>query len=470
MEHSFIHLHNHSEYSVLDGAAKTAALVEAAYQNKMPAVALTDHGNIFGAVTFFREAKAREIKPILGCETYVAPRSRLDKTGDSRDPHHFHLVLLVKNDQGYRNLCYLLSKAYLEGFYYRPRIDKELLSGHTDGLIGLSSCLKGEVSYYLERENEAAAEKAAGEYASLFGRGDFYLEIQDHGLPPQKSVNPKLVGLAARLGLPLVATNDIHYLRKEDSEAHDILLCIQTNKKLSDQDRIRFGSQEFYFKSGAEMAELFKEVPEALQNTTHIASQCHFDFPAGGHFLPQFKAPGEMPLDEYLALVAKEGFKLRLEVLGPKWEKGELAHPIEDYQERLERELRLINQVGFEGYFLIVWDLIQMARSRDIRSAPAAVGGRKLPGLLPGITEVDPLEYDLLFERFSTPSASACPTSTSISAPGAAVRSLITSRTSMAGRMSPRSSPSGRWRPGRPSGMSDACSRSPCPRWTGSPR
>jgi DNA polymerase-3 subunit alpha len=178
MEHSFIHLHNHSEYSILDGVAKTSALVEAAYQNKMPAVALTDHGNIFGAVTFFKEAKARDIKPILGCEVYVAPRSRFDKTGDSRDPHHFHLVLLVKNDQGYRNLCHLLSKAYIEGFYYRPRIDKELLSNHAEGLIGLSSCLKGEVSYYLERENEAAAEKAASEYSSFFGKGDFYLELQ----------------------------------------------------------------------------------------------------------------------------------------------------------------------------------------------------------------------------------------------------------------------------------------------------
>ena len=410
METSFIHLHNHSEYSILDGAAKTAALVEAAYQNKMPAVALTDHGNIFGAVNFFKEAKARDVKPILGCEIYVAPRSRFDKTGDSRDPHHFHLVLLVKNDQGYRNLCHLLSKAYLEGFYYRPRIDKELLSVHAEGLIGLSSCLKGEVSYYLERENEAAAEKAAGEYSSFFGKGDFYIELQDHGLPPQKAVNPKLIRLAAKLGLPLVASNDIHYLRKEDSESHDILLCIQTNKKLGDQDRIRFGSQEFYFKSGAEMSELFKEVPEAIHNTIHIASQCHFSFPAGGHFLPQFKVPGEKALDEYLAFAANEGFKLRLEKLKPKWEKGQLAHPIEDYQDRLERELRLVNQMGFEGYFLIVWDLIHMARSRGIPVGPGrgSAAGSFLAYCL-GITEVDPLEYDLLFERFLNPERISLP-------------------------------------------------------------
>src|SRR4030066_304959 len=210
METSFIHLHNHSEYSILDGAAKTAALVEAAYQNKMPAVALTDHGNIFGAVNFFKEAKARDVKPILGCEIYVAPRSRFDKTGDSRDPHHFHLVLLVKNDQGYRNLCHLLSKAYLQGFYYRPRIDKELLPNHAEGLIGLSGCLRGEVSYYLERENEAAAEKAAGEYSSFFGKGDFYIELQDHGLPPPKDVNPKLVRLAGRVGPPPCAAEHLH--------------------------------------------------------------------------------------------------------------------------------------------------------------------------------------------------------------------------------------------------------------------
>jgi len=410
MEHSFIHLHNHSEYSVLDGAAKTAALVEAAYQNKMPAVALTDHGNIFGAVTFFKEAKAREVKPILGCEIYVAPRSRFDKTGDSRDPHHFHLVLLVKNDQGYRNLCHLLSKAYLEGFYYRPRIDKELLSQHAEGLIGLSSCLKGEVSFYLDKENGEAAEAAAAEYASYFAPGDFYLELQDHGLPPQKNINVQLVRLARKIGLPLVATNDIHYLRKEDSESHDILLCIQTNKKLSDQDRIRFGSQEFYFKSGAEMAELFKEVPEALENTTRIASQCHFDFPSGGHFLPQFKAPDDMPLDEYLAFVAKEGFKFRREELQPKWERGELAHPPEDYQKRLDRELRLVSQMGFEGYFLIVWDLIQTARSRDIPVGPGrgSAAGSFLAYCL-GITEVDPLEYDLLFERFLNPERISLP-------------------------------------------------------------
>jgi DNA polymerase-3 subunit alpha len=410
MEHSFIHLHNHSEFSILDGAVKTAALVDAAYRNKMPAIALTDHGSIFGAVTFFREAKARDIKPILGCETYVAPHSRFDKKDEDGSPHHFHLVLLVKNDAGYRNLCFLLSKAYLEGFYYRPRIDKELLAGSAEGLIGLSGCLKGEVAYFLEREMDEAAEQAALEYATFFGPGNFYLEIQDHGLDQQKAVNPRIIELARKLDLPLVATNDIHYLSKEDAESHDVLLCIQTNKKLSDQNRIRFGSQEFYFKSGQEMAELFPDVPEAIQNTTRIASQCNFDFPSGTHFLPQFKPPGGISLEDYLAFVAKEGFKMRQELLRGNWERKELRHPIEDYEERLERELKLVNQMGFEGYFLVVWDLIQTAKSRGIPVGPGrgSAAGSFLAYCL-GITDIDPLEYDLLFERFLNPERISLP-------------------------------------------------------------
>jgi DNA polymerase-3 subunit alpha len=410
MEHSFIHLHNHSEFSILDGALRIPNLVEAAYQNKMPAVALTDHGNIFGAVTFFKEARARDIKPILGCELYVAPRSRFDKSGDSRDPHHFHLLLLVKNDKGYRNLCLLLSKAYLEGFYYRPRIDKELLSTNAEGLIGLSSCLKGEVSYFLEKEMEEAAEQAALEYATFFGPGNFFLELQDHSLPQQKAVNPRIVELARKLDLPLVATNDIHYLKKEDAESHDVLLCIQTNKKLSDQDRIRFSSEEFYFKSGEEMAELFRDIPEAISNTTDIASQCNFSFPSGHHFLPVFKPPGGVSLEEYLGSVAREGFARRREELRAKWESGELAHPLEDYEDRLERELKLVNQMGFEGYFLIVWDLIETARSRNIPVGPGrgSAAGSFLAYCL-GITDIDPLEYDLLFERFLNPERISLP-------------------------------------------------------------
>ncbi len=410
MEITFIHLHNHSEFSILDGAIKTADLVEAAYRNKMPAVALTDHGNIFGAVTFFKQARARDIKPILGCEIYVAPRSRFERKDEGSEPHHFHLLLLVENEKGYRNLCLLLSKAYLEGFYYRPRVDKELLAAYAEGLIALSGCLKGEVAFYLEKGIEEAAEQAALEYATFFGPDRFYIEIMDHGLPQQKAVNPRLVELARKLGLPLVATNDVHYLEKGDAESHDILLCIQTNKKLTDQDRIRFGSPEFYFKSGQEMVELFKDIPEALQNTTRIAARCDFSFPAGKHFLPLFQAPGDISLDEYLAIVAKEGFKARLESLQQKHRRGELRHSLEEYEERLERELRLVKEMGFEGYFLIVSDLIRTAKSKNIPVGPGrgSAAGSFLAYCL-GITDIDPLEYDLLFERFLNPERISLP-------------------------------------------------------------
>lgn len=410
MDVSFLHLHNHSEFSILDGAIRTADLVDAAYRNKMPAVAITDHGNIFGAVTFFKQARARDIKPILGCEIYVAPRSRFEKKDDANEAHHFHLVLLVENEKGYKNLCLLLSKAYLEGFYYRPRVDKELLAAHAEGLIALSGCLKGEVAFYLEKGVEEAAEQAALEYATFFGPDHFYVEIMDHGLPQQKTVNPRLVQLAKKLNLPLVATNDVHYLAREDADSQDVLLCIQTNKKVTDQDRIRFGSQEFYFKSGQEMAVLFKDLPEALHNTVRIAARCDFAFPAGQHFLPRFQAPGGIPLDEYLAAVAKEGFKLRLQTLLERLHRGELRHSLEDYEERLERELRLVKEMGFEGYFLIVWDLIRTAKSRNIPVGPGrgSAAGSFLAFCL-GITDIDPLEYDLLFERFLNPERISLP-------------------------------------------------------------
>ncbi|MGQ9578532.1 MAG: DNA polymerase III subunit alpha, partial [Candidatus Aminicenantales bacterium] len=402
MDQNYIHLHNHSEYSILDGALRLADLVKAAYEAKMPAVALTDHGNIFGAVSFFKLAKSRGLKPILGCEVYVAPRSRFDRGAE--DAGNYHLVLLVKDSRGYRNLCQLLTSSYLEGFYYKPRIDKELLAQHSQGLIGLSSCLKGEIAVYLARGAEKEAERVASSYASIFAAGDFYLELQDHGLPPQKEVNRGLIRLAKRLNLPLVATNDVHYLRQEDASSHDVLLCIQTNKKVSDPDRLRFGTTEFYFKSPQQMAQLFAEVPQALQNTFHIAAQCQFDFPSGSHFLPHFEPPDGSPLEEYFNKVAWEGFARRREHLLAKARRGELSHSLSAYEERLEREVRLVKQMGFEGYFLIVWDLISMARSRGIPVGPGrgSAAGSLLAYCL-GITDIDPIEYDLLFERFLNP-------------------------------------------------------------------
>ncbi|MBN2206011.1 MAG: DNA polymerase III subunit alpha, partial [Candidatus Aminicenantes bacterium] len=406
----FIHLHVHSEYSILDGAVKIDAMLETAQANKMPAVALTDHGNIFGAVELFKLAKKRDIKPILGCEAYVAPRGRRDKGSVDSEVHHFHLILLVKNEEGYRNLCRLVTQSYLEGFYYRPRIDKELLAAHSKGLIGLSSCLKGEVNYLVGKGLEADAERVAGEYADIFAKGDFYLELQDHGLPLQKTVNAGLVRLAAKTGLPLVATNDVHYLRKEDAESHDVLLCVQTNRKVTDQDRIRFASNEFYFKTAAEMEALFGGIPGALHNTFRIAAQCEFRFPSSGHFLPHFKPPEGESLADYFARVARAGFASRVPGIEERRRRGEASHPLPEYEERLEREIKLIQSMKFEGYFLIVWDLIRAAREKGIPVGPGrgSAAGSIVAWSL-GITEVDPIEYDLLFERFLNPERISLP-------------------------------------------------------------
>jgi DNA polymerase-3 subunit alpha len=408
MELTFIHLHNHSEFSILDGAWKTSAMVEAAYQNNMPAVALTDHGNIFGAVNFFKQAKEKKIKPILGCEIYVAPKSRFDKKAERKGPVHFHLILLVKDEKGYRNLCQLITKAYLEGFYYRPRIDKELLTQYGEGLIGLSGCLKGEVNHFLRLGQEEKAEEVANDYASFFSQGDFYIEIQDHGMEEQKDVNPKLIRLARKLNLPLVATNDVHYRSKDDAEIQDVLLCIQTNRKVTDQDRIRFGAEEFYFKSSAEMIELFGETPDAIQNTAKIAAQCNFEFPTSEHFLPKFNPPKGISLGEHFEQVVKQGFQTQVKGLIKK--KDEHPHLLDEYEDRLEREIRLVKEMGFEGYFLIVWDLVKMAKDNDIPVGPGrgSVAGSLLAYSL-GITDIDPLEYGLLFERFLNPERISLP-------------------------------------------------------------
>jgi len=405
----FIHLHTHTEYSVLDGALRLADLVKAAKLMNMPAVAITDHGNIFGAVSFFRLAKEQKIKPILGCEMYVAPGSRQDKTPDQNRPSHFHLVLLVKDERGYKNLCQLITKSYIEGFYYKPRIDKELLASHAEGLIALSACLKGEISYFLEMDREEEAQRAAREYAQIFSPDDFYIELQDHGLEAQKKVNPRLVELAHQLGLPLVATNDVHYFQKEDAESHDVLLCIQTNKKVSDPDRIRFGTQEFYFKSSEEMAALFQDVPEALINPAKIAARCNFDFPFKGYNLPRFQPPPGYTLENYFEEIAWEGLEKKLAILGPRIREGQL--PSEDfYRDRLKKEISLVKDMGFAGYFLIVWDLIREARTRGIPVGPGrgSAAGSLLAFVL-GITAVDPIEYNLFFERFLNPERVSLP-------------------------------------------------------------
>jgi len=411
MATTFVHLHNHTEYSILDGCLKVGDLVSAAYAANMPAVAMTDHGNVFGAVQFFKAAKAKGIKPILGCEVYVAPQSRFDKKpGAADDIHHFHLILLVKDETGYRNLCRLVTQSYLEGFYYRPRIDKELLAGHAAGLIGLSACLKGEVAVWLGRGLPEKAEEAAREYAAMFGPGDFYIELMDHGLPAQKAVNPQLVAVARKLDLPLAATNDIHFARREDAESQDVLVCIQTNRKISDPDRLKFATDQFYFKSAAEMAALFADTPDAVENTGKIAARCAFDFPTKTYSLPNFVPPDGKELREYFEEVAWEGFRARVSARLPDVEGGGASHSIGEYEDRMKREIKLIEQMGFEGYFLIVWDLLKAARERGIPVGPGrgSAAGSLLAYAL-RITEIDPIEYDLLFERFLNPERISLP-------------------------------------------------------------
>jgi len=411
MEPTFVHLHNHSEYSVLDGCLRIEALVQAAYENNMPAVAITDHGNVFGAVQFFKAAKTKGVKPILGIEAYVAPRSRSDKKpGGPDDVHHFHLILLVKDDRGYKNLCKLVTQSYLEGFYYRPRIDKELLAAHSEGLIGLSACLKGEVAFWLGRGFPEKAEEAAREYAAIFAPGDFYIELMDHGLAEQKAVNPQLVAVARKLDLPLVATNDIHFARREDAESQDVLVCIQTNRKISDPDRLKFSTDQFYFKPASEMAELFRDTPDAIENTGKIAARCSFDFPTKSYNLPLFAPPEGKELRDYFEEVAWEGFRARMARRQADTVNGRASHGVNEYEQRLTREIKLIEEMHFEGYFLIVWDLLKAAREKGIPVGPGrgSAAGSLLAYVLE-ITEIDPLEYDLLFERFLNPERISLP-------------------------------------------------------------
>ncbi|MBD3414064.1 MAG: DNA polymerase III subunit alpha [Candidatus Aminicenantes bacterium] len=409
MKSQFIHLHNHTEFSILDGAVKIESLIQRAKEFNMDAVAITDHGNIFGAVSFFNSARKAGVKPILGCEMYVAPKGRKHKKPSPNVPNHHHLVLLVQNEIGYRNLCELITLSYLEGFYYRPRIDKDLLSKHKEGLIGLSACLKGEINEYLAQDLDHEAEQTAIEYRTIFGDGNFFLEIQDHGLGDQKKINPKLLQMSKKLNIPLVATNDVHYLEKKDAESHDVLLCIQTNKKVKDEDRIRFGSEDFYLKSAEEMSDMFHPVPEALENTQRIAARCEFGLDSKGYHLPHFKPAQGLSLDEYFERVVTEGFEKKMDSLYSSINKGDLPSR-EKYETRIKKEMKLVKEMGFEGYFLIVWDLIREAKSRNIPVGPGrgSAAGSLLAYSL-GITALDPLEYDLLFERFLNPERISLP-------------------------------------------------------------
>jgi len=394
MTHSdFVHLHLHTQYSLLDGACRIKELVAQAINYKMPAVAITDHGNMFGLVEFYEACMKSGIKPILGCEVYVAPKSRFDKGNTGISESSNHLILLARDEEGYHNLKKLVSAAYLEGYYYRPRIDKEILSSHCRGLIGSSACLKGEIACLLmgNRFNEAL--KRADEFSSMFGKDNFYLEIQENMIPEQRIVNEGLMKIAKELNLPLVATNDVHYLKKESAHSHEALLCIQTQSTLDDPNHMRFQTPEFYFKSPDEMKRLFQYAPEAIRNTIVIAERCNVTLEFGKPHLPQYSAPEGRTREEYLSQLCQEGLSRRYG-----------SNPGPEVLVRLEHELKIISSMGFVSYFLIVWDFIHYAKSKGIPVGPGrgSAAGSVVSYLL-GITELDPLKYKLLFERFLNP-------------------------------------------------------------------
>ncbi|MGD1092931.1 MAG: DNA polymerase III subunit alpha, partial [Bryobacteraceae bacterium] len=397
----FVHLHCHTDYSLLDGACEISQLMDLAVEQKMPAVAMTDHGNLFGAVEFYNKAKEKGVHPVIGCEVYVAQQGQSVKNDSNR---YNHLVLLCENQEGYSNLIQLVSTGYLDGFYYKPRIDKDLLSRQSKGLIALSACLRGDINETLLADRYDDARRLAYEYTDLFGAKNFFLELQDHGLEPDRRVLPLIHRLSGDTGIPLVVTNDSHYLRQDDARAHEILLCIQTGKTMSDPNRMRFEQPAFYLKTREEMMGLFGEVEHALDRTYDIAQRCHVKLAPVEEPFPKFGVPAEHSTDSYFEYVARQGFEKRrgrLEVLAAQ---GRLKHDLSEYAERLDREIRTIQEMKFSGYFLIVWDFIRFAKQRSIPVGPgrgSAAGS--LVSYAMEITDIDPLEYGLLFERFLNP-------------------------------------------------------------------
>ncbi len=395
---NFTHLHVHTEYSLLDGSNKIKEYVARVKELGMDSAAITDHGVMYGVIDFYRAAKAAGINPILGCEVYVAPGSRFDRELGSGDDRYYHLVLLAENNQGYGNLMKIVSKGFVEGFYYKPRVDLELLAEYHEGIIALSACLAGEVARYLTRGMYEDAKAAALRYQDIFGKGNFFLELQDHGLSDQQTVNQELMKMHRETGIELVATNDVHYTLAEDAEPHDILLCLQTQKKLTDEDRMRYEGGQYYVKSPAEMAKLFPYAPEALENTHKIAQRCHVDIEFGVTKLPKYDVPEGYTSWEYLNKLCFDGLE-------------HLYRPVtEELKERLEYELNTIKNMGYVDYFLIVWDFIKYARDHDIMVGPgrgSAAGS--LVAYTLGITQLDPIKYDLLFERFLNPERVSMP-------------------------------------------------------------
>ncbi|PYU38985.1 MAG: DNA polymerase III subunit alpha [Acidobacteria bacterium] len=419
----FVHLHVHTDYSLLDGACETSELLDEASRQKMPAVAITDHGNLFAAANFFYEASKRDVKPIIGCEVYVAKGSRHDRGektegGNGQDRGDAepgmrgsnHLVLLCESLEGYHNLIKLVSAGFLEGFYYRPRIDYDLLAKHSKGLIALSACLRGPVTEAVVDQKYDRARENAYRLRDVFGKGNFFLEIQDQGIPIEKDVNRELVRLSKETGIPLVATNDCHYLHHQDAHAQEVLLCIQTGKTMSDTNRMKFQTDQFYFKSAMEMAQIFGEIPEALSRTVDIASRCNVKIERIPNPFPEFKVPEGHTSASYFESVAREGFAARVPQLERQAQLGFLRNSLAEYERRLTSEIEMIKKMRYEGYFLIVWDFIHYARGQDV---PVGPGRGSAAGSLVSyalrITDVDPLQYNLLFERFLNPERVSMP-------------------------------------------------------------
>lgn len=392
----FVHLHVHTEYSLLDGSAKIKELVLRAKELGMDSIAITDHGAMYGAIEFYKAALEAGIKPIIGCEVYVAPESRLMK--DAKNGGNYHLVLLAENDEGYQNLIKLVSYGFIDGFYYKPRIDKELLRKHHKGLIASSACIAGEVARNVLNVSYEKAKETALEYLDIFGEGNYFLELQDHGMREQKQVNMALVRMSKETGIPLIATNDSHYIYKEDADPHDILLCIQTAKTILDEDRMRYEGGQFYIKSPEEMYDLFSDVPEALENTAKIAERCNVSFQFHELKLPQFDVPQGKTANQYLREVCDAGFQ-------EKYPEGK-----KEWKERLEYELSTIENMGYVDYFLIVWDFIKYAKDNGIIVGPGrgSAAGSMVSYCL-SITTIDPLKYDLIFERFLNPERVSMP-------------------------------------------------------------
>lgn len=416
LENDFVHLHVHTEYSLLDGANRIKDLVARVKELDMKAVAITDHGVMYGAVEFYKECKKNGIKPIIGCEAYVAPRTRFDKEPNI-DDRLGHLILLAKNNVGYKNLIKLVSLSFTEGFYYKPRIDMDILRKYSEGLICSSACLAGFINRALLADDFEGAKKIANEYVEIFGKDDFYIELQHNGIREQTLANQRLIKLARELGFKMIATNDAHYLKRQDSYSHEVLLCIQTGKKMIDEDRMRMGSDEFFIKSPDEMYQNFKNLPEVLENTVEIANKCNVEFEFGHTILPNFDTPNNQNHFEYLRMLCYEGMykryfnddiELGLLPLDEKIEKMKSLKP--ELVQRMDYELSVVNKMGYTDYYLIVWDFIRYAKEQDIPVGPGrGSGAGSLAAYCIEITDIDPIKYNLIFERFLNPERISMP-------------------------------------------------------------